>query len=374
MSFNPETFELPLLLPRIKNFELETKEILKKCAEAHKYLGRLSEACKNVPNTGVLIKTLSLREAQTSSEVENIFTTQDRLYQDLVSEEIKDLSSKEVLNYYEAIKKGFTNIHETKMLPLNAIKSLQKMVTENNQGFRNQSHKVVIVNSKKEIVYLPPKDINHMNLLLKELEEYINTEDLHEVDILIKMALIHYQFESIHPFTDGNGRVGRIINILYLVLKDLLYTPVLYLSRYIVDNKSQYYSGLQNIRESYNTEKEEEAWQTFIIYILDGIISTAKDDLNMIQNFSKLMLNTKKLLRDEWKLDFYSQDLVNHLFTQPYTRNSHMQKAMKKSRPTVIRWLSELVNKGYLEVRVIRRDKYYINIKLLELLTKKSNE
>ena len=371
MSFNPETFKLPLLLPRIKNFELKTTEILEKCIEAHKYLGRLSEACKGVPNTGVLIQTLSLREAQTSSEVENIFTTQDRLYQDLISEEIKDISSKEVWNYYEAIKNGFRDINKNKMLKLNTIKSLQAMVTENNQGFRNQSNSIKVGNNKNELIYLPPEDIDHMNVLLKELEEYINIEDLHEVDVLIKTAIIHYQFESIHPFTDGNGRVGRIINILYLVLKDLLYTPVLYLSRYIVDNKSQYYSGLQNIRESYDTDKEEEAWQTFITYILDGVILTAKDDLKTIQNLSKLMLDTKKLLRDEWKLKFYSQDLVNHLFTHPYTRNSHMQKAMNIAAPTAIRWLSKLVEKGYLEVLVIGRDKYYINTKLLELLTKK---
>ncbi len=237
MSFDPEKFELPFLLPRLTKFELETKEILKKCAEAHKYLGELKGECKSIPNTNILTETLSLREARKSSEIEDIFTTQEQLYQDIVREEILDRNSKEVLNYNKSIRHGFTKVSKDKVLSLNTIKELQVIIREKKEGFRIGSNKIINENSKNT-VYQPPTNIDYMYKLLDELEKYINTPELHDIDPLIKIAIIHYQFESIHPFGDGDGRVGRMINILYLILNDLLNTPILYLSRYIVSNKS----------------------------------------------------------------------------------------------------------------------------------------
>lgn len=370
MSFDPRKFKLPLLFPHLQNFDLETKAILKKCSEAHRYLGQLKEASKNMPNAEVLIRTLALREAQQSSEIENIFTTQDRLYKNIVTQDVKDKNTKEVINYYDAIRKGFYDVQKTEVFTLNAIKKLHSIVKNVDEGFR--IGEVMIATTGGDLIYLPPSDIDHMNQLLGELEHYINTPSAHAVDPLIKMAIIHYQFESIHPFTDGNGRVGRIINILYLVLQDILYTPVLYLSRYINEHKSQYYSGLRNISEAYNTEHEEKAWQSFIEYMLDALIETAKGDLQMVHDLVGLMQESKILFRDTWKLDFYSQDLIDHLFSYPYTRNSFTQKAMNISTPTAIRWLNTLVEKEYLEAHVLGRDKYYINKMLFTLLTKKT--
>ena len=370
MSFNPDTFKLPLLLPRITKFDLETKEILKKCAEANRYLGELKGECKSIPNTGVLVRTLALREAQKSSEIENIFTTQEQLYKEIISDTIKNPNDKEIINYFEAIKYGFNSVYEKQVLSLNVIKDIQAKVKENDQGFRKNT--VEIQNEKGETIYIPPTDIMYMQELLTELEMYANTPEKHDVHTLVKMAIIHYQFESIHPFTDGNGRVGRMINVLYLILNDLLYTPILYLSRYIVETKSQYYSGLQNIRETKGTNEEEMAWQTYINYILDGVIQTAKDDLAMVRSISKLMISAKKLIKEEWQLKFYSHDLINHLFVHPYTRIEYMQKALNiKTRKTATEYLNTLVDKGFLALERKGRNNFYINTSFWDLLRSK---
>ncbi|MDK2817828.1 MAG: Fic family protein [Spirochaetota bacterium] len=370
MSFNPDTFKLPLLLPRITKFDLETKEILKKCAEANRYLGELKGECKSIPNTGVLVRTLALREAQKSSEIENIFTTQEQLYKEIVSDTIKNPNDKEIINYFEAITYGFTSVLKKKVLSLNVIKNIQAKVKENDQGFRKNT--VEIQNEKGETIYIPPTDIMYMQELLTELEIYTNTPEKHDVHTLVKMAIIHYQFESIHPFTDGNGRVGRMINVLYLILNNLLYTPILYLSRYIVETKSQYYSGLQNIRETKDTNKEEMAWQTYINYILDGVIQTAKDDLAMVRSISILMIRAKKLIKEEWQLKFYSHELINHLFEHPYTRIEYMQKALNiKTRKTASEYLNTLVDKGFLVLEKKGRSKFYINTSFWDLLCSK---
>jgi len=227
-----------LTLPLKK--DIETKEILKKSIKANSALARLNGVSKIIPNQMILINALTLQEAKDSSEIENIITTHDELY--LASVENKySKEVKEVINYKEALIYGYEQVKKTKLLTLNDIIKIQLIITGNNAGIRKQIGTVLKNDKTGEIVYTPPQHYYEIMKLLDNLFLYINDNSLDDYDYLVKMALIHFQFESIHPFYDGNGRSGRILNVLYLVLKDLLELPILYLSRYIIKHKSDYY-------------------------------------------------------------------------------------------------------------------------------------
>jgi Fic family protein len=232
-------FILPELPPRV---DLETKAVLKQVAKAHRYLAELKGVAKTIPNQEILISTLPLLEAKDSSAIENIITTHDELYkEDLFGDFVQSSAAKEVQSYAGAIRTGYQSVLESRMLTNNQILEIQVLIENNRAGFRTLPGTALINDRTGKIVYTPPQDGNDILRLMGNLEKVINDEAFFPVDPLIKMAVIHYQFESIHPFYDGNGRTGRIVNILYLILNGLLDIPVLYLSRYIIRTKGEYY-------------------------------------------------------------------------------------------------------------------------------------
>lgn len=348
----------PELLPIDK--ELETKRVLKKAALAHKALAELKGVALSIPRQDILINTLSLQEAKDSSEVENIVTTHDELYKSTLDlDDYSSPESKEVKNYVSALKRGFDIVKTKGILTSNDIKVIQAILEKNNAGYR----KVPSTNLKNqrtgEVVYTPPQHSQEIIDLMNNLESFINNNDLTDLDPLVKMAIIHFQFESIHPFYDGNGRTGRIINILYLILQKLLDIPVLYLSKYIIENKTNYYRLLQEVRDS-------EHWEDWILFILDAVEVIAYDTINLIHNIKKTMSEYKNMLRSNYK--FYSQDLLNHLFKQPYTKIDYLVDDLGISRVTASSYLNQLATDGLLEKHKAGRNNYYVNPKLLNAL------
>ncbi len=340
---------------------LETVNILKKAAQAHRYLAELKGVSKTIPNEGILVNTLSLQEAKDSSAIENIITTHDELFKEgLFPDYVSNAAAKEVRNYSSALKKGFDQIKKSGMLTNNHILLIQEELEGNNAGFRKLPGTELKNEQTGATVYVPPQNAEDVIRLMSNLEKYINDEEQSGLDPLVKMAVIHYQFESIHPFYDGNGRCGRIINILYLVMKGLLDIPVLYLSRYIIRNKSEYYRLLQAVRDNGN-------WEEWVLYILDGVEKTSIQTIHIIRQMHNIMLDYKHRIRERFK--FYSQDLINNIFSHPYTKIEFIQRDMKVSRLTATKYLEELVNAGFLRKEKLGRNNYYINVALFELLT-----
>ena len=286
--------------------DIETKSVLKKLASAHRALAELKGIVSTIPNENILINTLGLQEAKDSSAIENIITTHDDIYKaELNFEGFKSLNAKEVQNYISALKKGFALISKKKILTNNDIIEIQSELEKNRAGFRKLPGTALKNEVTGKTVYTPPQEYSEIIDLMSNLVQFINDDSMSNFDPLVKMAIIHYQFESIHPFYDGNGRTGRIINVLYLLMKDLLNLPVLYLSRYIILNKGSYYKLLQEIRETDN-------WENWLLYILDGVEEIAKETIELIGKIRELIYEYKNLLRDNYK--FYSQDLLNNLF------------------------------------------------------------
>ena len=252
-------------------YDLETVRVLKQLSRANRKLAELKGIARTIPNENILISTLTLQEARDSSAVENIVTTQDDLYRAGLghSNSLLNPATKEVLRYREAIFAGFKMVREHKILSNKVIKKVQELVKQNDAGFLVSPSKALVNQSNGEVVYTPPQDIDDVNRLMENLELFINDPNVSTLDPLIKMAIIHHQFESIHPFGDGNGRTGRIINILYLVITDLLDLPILYLSRYITHHKNEYYTLLQAIRDK-NTDNAKE-WENWIVFLLKGV-------------------------------------------------------------------------------------------------------
>lgn len=348
-------------LPLIQ--DIETKKILKKLASAHRALAELKGIVSSIPNENILINTLGLQEAKDSSAIENIITTHDDIFKaELNLEGFKSLNAKEVQNYISALKKGFGLITKNKILTNNDIIAIQSELEKNNAGFRKVSGTALKNSTTGEIVYTPPQDYDTILDLMTNLEQYINDERMSEFDTLVKMAIIHYQFESIHPFYDGNGRTGRIINVLYLVMNDLLNLPILYLSRYIIEHKADYYKLLQEVRETDN-------WENWVLYLLDGIEQIAKETIVLIGKIRDLIYEYKNLLRNNYK--FYSQDLLNNLFKHPYTKIEFIENDLGVSRITASKYLNQLAKDKVLKKEKLGTGNYYINEKLIKILTLK---
>jgi Fic family protein len=351
------TFTLKNLPPAI---DLETKPVLKKLASAHRYLAELKGMAATIPNESILISTLTLQEAKDSSEIENIITTHDDLYKsELFSNFIKSPAAKEVGNYAIALQKGFAKVREIRLLTTNHILEIHKELEQNNAGIRKLPGTELKNEQTSETVYTPPQNHQDIVRLMANLEQFINNDSLSDIDPLVKMAVIHYQFESIHPFYDGNGRTGRIINILYLVAKDLLHIPVLYLSRYIIKNKSEYYRLLQTVRD-------ENEWQEWVLYMLHGVESTARQTIWIINSIKTIMMDYKHSIRNEFP-KIYSQDLLNNLFRHPYTKIEYVQNDLRVSRLTATKYLALLSENGFLRKAKIGRYNYYINEPLMNL-------
>jgi Fic family protein len=353
-----------MLKPLPLSIEVETKAVLKKASLAHKALAELKGSISSIPNENILIETLSLREARESSAIENIISTLDEVYQSsMLTRQFATPAAKEVHQYAEALKMGFGLIKKHGLLTNNFILQMHKVIEQNNAGFRKLAGTKLLNDKTGEVVYTPPQDHAVIAELMGNLEKFINEDDMMDIDPLIKMAIIHHQFESIHPFYDGNGRTGRIINILYLVQKGLLHLPVLYLSRYIIRHKADYYRLLQKVRETGE-------WEEWILYMLTGIEQTAIESIDLIGSIKKLMQNNKQTLRNELP-KLYSQDLLNNLFKYPYTKIEFIERDLSVSRSTAIRYLETLVKKGLLIKQKIGRDNFYMNEPLFTLLSGK---
>ncbi len=349
-------------LPLIQ--DIETKKVLKKLASAHRALAELKGIVSSIPNENILINTLGLQEAKDSSAIENIITTHDDIFKAALNlEGFKSLNAKEVQNYISALKKGFGLIKKNKILTNNDIISIQSELEKNNAGFRKVPGTALKNATTGEIIYTPPQDYNIIRDLMTNLEHYINDSSMSKFDTLVKMAIIHYQFESIHPFYDGNGRTGRIINVLYLVMNDLLNLPVLYLSRYIIDHKSDYYKLLQEVRETDN-------WENWVLYMLDGVEQISKETIVLIGKIKDLIFEYKNLLRNNYK--FYSQDLLNNLFKHPYTKIEFIENDLGVSRITASKYLNLLAKDNVLKKEKLGTGNYYVNEKLIQILTLKS--
>jgi len=342
------------------SMELETKIVLKKLAKAHQALAELKGVSGIIPNQSILINTLALQEAKDSSAIENIITTHDELYKsDASAKQFASLAAKEVYSYAAALQNGYQKVKKTGLLVNNDILEIQQTLEENSAGFRKLPGTVLKNDQTGEVVYSPPQDERQIRSLMNNLEQFINDEALSDTDPLIKMSVIHHQFESIHPFYDGNGRTGRIINILYLVKLGLLDSPILYLSRYINQNKNEYYRLLQVVRE---TQK----WEPWILYMLEGVEQTSRQTVSLILKMRDLMQHYKHKFRSELP-KIYSQDLLNNLFRHPYTKIEFVMQELQVTRITATKYLEGIVEIGLLSKHRKGKDNYYINEALFDL-------
>ena len=345
-------------------YDLETKAVLKQVNLANKKLAELKGVAQTIPNEVILLSTLTLQEAKDSSAVENIVTTQDDLYKaDLdLKQSIISASAKEVLNYREAIIHGFNIVREHRMLTTNNIKDIQAYLEHNSAGFRSVPGTTLMRNDGT-VVYTPPEP-DMIIAQMENPESFIHDDSLSDQDPLIKMAIIHHQFESIHPFYDGNGRTGRIINILYLVISGLLDLPILYLSRYITHNKGEYYRLIQAIRDA--GENNAKQWEDWILFMLKGVEKTAEETIRLVKGIGELMNKYKNILRPIFG-NRYKHELLNNLFFHPYTKIEFVERDMMVLRKTATKYLNMIVNTGLLHKVKIGKTNYYINTALVEL-------
>lgn len=360
MSIEYNIPKLPL------DFDFETKAIMRQVTKSNRRLAELKGVALTIPNENILLSSLVLQEALDSSAVENIVTTSDELYRaELdINGGLTNAATKEVLNYREAMQVGFDMVRRNRLLTLNDIKQIQKTLEHNNAGFRTVPG-TKLKSSKGEVVYIPPQSGEDVARYMSNLERYINDPEIHDIDPLIKMAIIHHQFESIHPFYDGNGRTGRIIAILYLVENDLLDLPILYLSRYITHNKGEYYRLIQRIRD--NDPDNAEDWEKWVLFILKGVEETAIETIRLVKSISALMAKYKNILKPLFGKQ-YKHELLNNMFFHPYTKIEFMERDMSVQRKTAAKYLDTIVSEtGLLKKQKLGRSNYYINTELMEL-------
>ncbi len=346
------------LPPMPPNIRLDTEAILKSLVPAHRALGELKGAATGLPNQGILINTLFLQEALASSEIENIVTTQDEVFR-VGFDDTGSVEAKEVARYLDTLRLGYDTWRTNKFISENMIIDMYRMLKQRNDGYRQISGTVLRNEQTGEDIYSPPQNQQDIIGYMRDLEIFINN-DSDGLDRLVKMALIHHQFESIHPFHDGNGRIGRILNVLYLTHAGLLNAPILYLSRAINHTKHDYYRLLQAVRN-------DGAWEEWIIYMLNAVARTATSTLHLVSKIRKEMATTKHRLRSELP-KIYSQDLLNNLFRHPCTRIEYLDRELKKSRQTARSYLKQLAERGFVEEMKTGRNNYYVNRPLVDLL------
>lgn len=357
------TYVLPSLPPE---GELETNAVLRLAARAHRHLAEVKGKASSIPNQSILIDTLSLQEAKASSEIENIVTTQDELFQlSFFPNAPASAAAKEVTHYRDALKRGFDNLRRSQgLLTNNTIMDMFRVLKGTTDGFRATPGTVLRNESTGEPVYVPPQSYDEIVAHMTALERFINVDEASTLDPLVKMALIHHQFESIHPFSDGNGRIGRILNVLYLTRTGLLDIPILYLSRYITTHRDEYYRLLQSVRDNGN-------WEPWLLYVLTAVAETSQRTLELIEGMRELMANYKQRLRAHSSVR-YSQDLLNNLFRHPYTRIEFVQEDIGVSRQTAAKYLEQLAAAGFVEKQSKGRNNYYVNTPLVALLMRVS--
>lgn len=355
-SYQPHN-KLPGLPPSV---DIETKAVLKKAISANKALAELRIAGELVPNQAILLRAIMLQEAKMSSEIENIVTSNDELYQafDQIPDH-SDPATKEVIRYEEALWHGFNQItQESGVLSARLFVEIARLIKDKGIDIRRMPGTRIANGRTGETIYTPPVGEKRIRDLLDDLSEYLYAED--DVDPLIKMAVAHYQFEAIHPFVDGNGRTGRILNILYLVERGLLDVPVLYLSRYIIQRKGDYYVGLRRVTD-------EDAWEDWVLYMLDAIEQTALDTKSRLLAIREALIESVDRARREMRRG-YSKELIELIFLQPYTRISALEKAGIAKRDAASMYLRELERIGLLTSVKKGREVLYLNVRLMHLL------
>lgn len=350
--------DLPDLPPRQ---DIETVTVLKKAVAAGRALAELKGLGETLPDQSILVNSIILQEARVSSEIENIITTNDALFRAISSSSQVgvDPATKEVLRYREALWTGFKDLKERPILSTNVFVHIVNTIRENQAGIRQLPGTVIANSTTKETIYTPPDGEDVIRRKLHNLEEYIHSTE--GPDSLIKMAVAHYQFEAIHPFSDGNGRTGRIIGILYLVKEALLDLPVLYLSRYIVQNKGEYYHLLRQVTES-------QEWQPWILYMIEAVEETAGFTRKRILDIRELVSRTIEIVHGELP-KIYSKELVELLFKQPYTKVEFLVDAGIAKRQTAATYLRELESIGVLRSSKVGRENIFLNVGLYDLLS-----
>jgi len=351
------TYTIPSLPPPV---ELETVRVYKALTLASRALADLKGQAKTIPNQGILIDTLALQEAKASSEVENIVTTQDELFQaDLFPDDPQSPAAKEVALYRDALRLGFKKLNETGLIPNSVLIDMFRLLKGRTDGFREVPGTALINETTGDTVFVPPQDGREVIGHMTALERFVNDDEMSGLDPLIKMALIHHQFESIHPFPDGNGRIGRILNVLYLTRTGLLEIPILYLSRHITRHKGEYYRLLQAVRD-------DGAWEDWVVFMLEAVAETSATTIRLVEGIRDQMARVKHRMRDELP-KLYSQDLLNNLFRHPYTRIEYVQNDLEITRQTAAKYLDTLAENGFVEKHQAGRNNYYINTDLVRL-------
>lgn len=351
--------DLPPLPPAV---ELETRAVLKRCIPARAALAELKQAAQLIPNQAVLIKTMPLLEAQASSEIENIVTTTDRLFQHQGGEEQADPATKEALRYSQALAEGYESLAHRPLTTRTAEEICTRI-----KGVEMKVRSVpgtALARATGEVVYTPPVGEARLRNLLANWERFLHEEE--DLDPLIRMAVGHYQFEAIHPFTDGNGRTGRILNSLFLIHEGLLTLPILYLSRYIIERKADYYRLLLEVTQN-------QAWEAWLLFVMDAVEDTALWTAAKIEAILRLADHTSEVVRSSLP-KVYSYELINLIFELPYCRIQNVVEAGIAGRQAASRYLKELVALGVLQEKSAGREKLFIHPKFLQLLTRDTNE
>ena len=344
-----------------KREKVETIEILRQLSKSSKALGELRGIAQTIPNQAMLINAVVLQEAKDSSEIENIITTQDELYKALATKTSKPSHVKEVINYRKAIFTGYELLKKQGFLKLKDLEFLQKEIIENNAGIRSMAGTVLKNDKTGEIVYTPPQEKEQILDLLGNFLEHFNiVQD--DIPPLINLAILHYQFESIHPFYDGNGRTGRILNILYLIINDILDIPILYLSSYINEHKSEYYRLL-------NIVNKTDEWEEYILYILKAIEVTSNRTITKINSVNNLLSKTIQIAQEK-EPKIYRKELIELLFEQPYSKIEFVVEKLNVERKAASRYLKKMENIGIIKSQKIGRESIYVNEKLIEILKK----
>ena len=345
-------------LPLTNLAALDTREVWATLTEAHRHLAELKGLCESLPNQGILLDTLGIQEAKDSSEIENIITTHDELYA-FQDDSGTTAAAKEVRHYVSALRTGYEAVRDSGLIRLETVLAVQAELEQNRAGLRKLPGTVLKNEATGQTIYEPPQDAVVVESLMGNLIDFIHTED--GLDPLLRMAITHHQFESIHPFYDGNGRTGRILNLLMLQKDGLLDLPVLYLSRYITTTKPDYYRLLQTVRD-------EDLWADWCLYLLRGVAVTSRSAVVLVKAFRELMQKTKHDLRARLP-KLYSQDLLNNLFRYPYTKIEFIERELGVSRPTASKYLEQLTSAGLVAKQRMGKTNFYINQPLFALLS-----
>lgn len=341
------------------NIDLNEIEILKELNTANNRIGELKGILKILPNPDIILSLINLSESKDSSAIENIITTYDEIFKVIVSKRPIAGKPKEVINYKYAIEHGLVLMRQKGFINTNILIEVQNIIEQNKGGIRKLPGTVIINDKTNEIIHTPPQNETEIRELMSNLELFINQNN--DYDPLVQMALIHFQFESIHPFYDGNGRTGRILNILYLVLKDKLSEPILYLSKYIMENKAEYYNLLKKCNEDIGNIKD------FVVYILNGVSETSQNTINLILRINQSIELTKEMMKKRLP-DIYKYEIVEHLFSYMYTKNEFFRENLGISRATATKYLKLLEKEGFIISEQLGKEVIYKNVQLLNLI------